>query len=112
MLQTLACCISMWTALQVRSFLRSLPSPASLACDHCGLNIDVRGVDGTSSFACEIDIALLNSSPCRHFLVLTDAGKLSISCVPSPSDARESRLDFGAHASTSCIGGSSHDDHA
>lgn len=92
-----------WIPLALRPALRSMPSVVSLACRHCGCAIGVRVVDGISSFGFEIDWSQANSSRSKHVVVLTQGGKLSISCAHLPSAASASQTSSGASAITSSI---------
>lgn len=93
--------ISTLIAKLFRACVPSSPFVTSLDCAHCGLKANVRGGDGTSGFTCEIRLLPQNLSVSRHVVALTPDGKLSISCVSSPSDARLSDPPSGNVVGTS-----------
>jgi hypothetical protein len=75
---------SIWTSIiaGLRLFVRSQPSAVSLACDRCSFSIDVRVVDGMWSSNLVTDLNVGRSSRSSHALVLTEDGRLLISCEP------------------------------
>jgi len=107
MLQHLLPRILMSIAGDLHRMHRSVPLVVSWECPRCGLAIDARRVDGTLSFGFEITCSPPNSSPFKHVAVLTDGGKLSISCERSRSDARQLPLPSGESDGTSSTPGSS-----
>lgn len=87
--------IAIWIIAVLRPFVSSLPSVVSLACGHCGFSIGARKKDGISSYAFEIDSHQQKQSHCKHVVVVTLDGNLSISCVRSRSDEHRSDQDSG-----------------
>lgn len=95
--------ISTMIAVLCRGWLRYTPYVISLACDRCGLNLDGRGEAGTSGSTFTIAYRPPNLLPFKLVVALTDAGRLSISCGCSQSDARPSDPPSGDADGTSCI---------
>lgn len=90
--------LSIMMTLVLQEFARSLPSAGSWECGRCGSRIDVhrQNVDGMLSFDWTVTLFQPNAWHSKHALVLTSAGKLSISCESSPSGARPSDRATGA----------------
>lgn len=101
MLRILEWSMPTWMIGLLRPLAQSLPSSASLACAHCGFSIVARKKAGISSYVFEIDSSQPKPLPCKHVVVVTYDGKLSISCAHSRFDELQSHHGSGVVDGTS-----------
>jgi hypothetical protein len=86
----------------IHQFVKSFRPYGQFVCDRCGLSIEFhhQASDVTSSFTLISASRLPNPSPCRHSVVLTREGNVSIYCAPSEFAKAASLPDSGSNAQT------------